>query len=201
MSHSPRPNSTAGHPGDPPAAQLPILFATRCLAKVCRDLNQEVIVVAERPFSVLGIQQIAIGGLDKGALRRLWVDTLGLQPTGTFRSERENVDEDIITAGVGPFKIEVDLMQPIDPDKRPKVHEPSLNHIGLWIDDLPAAVEWLTERGMRFTPGGIRKGAAGFDVCFIHPKGSEESPLSGEGVLIELVQAPADVIEAFAKQA
>lgn len=157
--------------------------------------------MAERPFSVLGIQQIAIGGLDKGALRRLWVDTLGLQPTGTFRSERENVDEDIITAGVGPFKIEVDLMQPIDPDKRPKVHEPSLNHIGLWIDDLPAAVEWLTERGMRFTPGGIRKGAAGFDVCFIHPKGSEESPLSGEGVLIELVQAPADVIEAFAKQA
>lgn len=156
--------------------------------------------MAERPFSVLGIQQIAIGGLDKGALRRLWVDTLGLQPTGTFRSERENVDEDIITAGVGPFKIEVDLMQPIDPDKRPKVHEPSLNHIGLWIDDLPAAVEWLTERGMRFTPGGIRKGAAGFDVCFIHPKGSDESPLSGEGVLIELVQAPADVIEAFAKQ-
>jgi lactoylglutathione lyase len=34
-------------------------------------------------------------------------------------------------------------------------------------------------------------------VCFIHPKGSDELPLSGEGVLIELVQAPADVIAAF----
>jgi len=152
--------------------------------------------VSERPFSVLGIQQIAIGALDKGALRKLWVDTLGLTPTGDFKSEKENVDEDIVTAGAGAFKVEVDLMQPIDPEKRPKVHEPALNHIGLWIDDLHAAVTWLTEQGTRFTPGGIRKGAAGFDVCFIHPKGNDESPIGGEGVLIELVQAPQEVIDA-----
>ena len=38
---------------------------------------------------------------------------------------------------------------------------------------------------------------AGFDVTFIHPKGSAEAPLSGEGVLIELVQAPPAVIDAF----
>ena len=40
---------------------------------------------------------------------------------------------------------------------------------------------------MRFAPGGIRKGAAGFDITFLHPKGNEESPIGGEGVLIELV--------------
>ncbi|HIF64495.1 MAG TPA: VOC family protein [Deltaproteobacteria bacterium] len=157
--------------------------------------------MSDRPFSVLGIQQIAVGSLDKGALRRLWVDTLGLTVTGDFRSEKENVDEDITVAGSGPLKVEVDLMQPIDPEKRPAVHNPPLNHIGLWIDDLAAAVTWLGEQGMRFTPGGIRKGAAGFDVCFIHPKGNEESPISGEGVLIELVQAPEAVIEAFKKVA
>ena len=50
---------------------------------------------------------------------------------------------------------------------------------------------------MRFAPGGIRRGAAGHDVCFIHPRGNEQLPLSGEGVLIELVQAPAEVIAAF----
>ena len=61
-----------------------------------------------------------------------------------------------------------------------------------------AAVEWLAARGVRFTPGGIRKGAGGFDVCFVHPKGSPEAPLGGEGVLIELVQAPPDVIAALA---
>jgi lactoylglutathione lyase len=147
-----------------------------------------------RPFRVLGVQQIAVGGPDKQALRRLWIDILGLVPTGTFRSEAENVDEDIAVVGTGPLTVEVDLMQPLDADRRPKVHEPPLNHIGLWIDRLDAAVEWLTEQGVRFAPGGIRKGAAGFDVCFIHPKGNESAPIGGEGVLIELVQAPPEVI-------
>jgi lactoylglutathione lyase len=153
--------------------------------------------VSDRPFSILGIQQIAVGGLDKQALRRFWVDTLGLTATGSYRSEKENVDEDIVEAGVGAFKVEVDLMQPIDPDARPKVHEPSLNHVGLWVDDLAAAHDWLIALGVRFTPGGIRKGAAGHDVCFIHPKGNAEAPIGAEGVLVELVQAPSEVIEAF----
>ena len=152
--------------------------------------------MSDRPFRVLGLQQIAVGGLDKARLRRLWVDTLGLEPTGTFRSERENVDEDIAVAGSGPLRVEVDLMQPLDPAMSPKVHEPALNHVGLWIDDLAAAVAWLEARGVRFTPGGIRKGASGFDVCFIHPKGNEATPIGGEGVLIELVQAPPEVIAA-----
>jgi lactoylglutathione lyase len=153
--------------------------------------------VSDRPFSVLGIQQIAVGSIDKAPLRRLWIDMLGLSPSGQFRSESENVDEDIAVAGSGPMRVEVDLMQPIDPDKRPKVHDPALNHVGLWIDDLRAAVQWLETNGVRFTPGGIREGAAGHDVCFIHPKGNEASPIGGAGVLIELVQAPDDVIEAF----
>lgn len=153
--------------------------------------------MSDRPFRILGLQQIAIGGLDKGALRNLWVDTLGVEAHGNYKSEKENVDEDIAVLGSGPFKVEVDLMQPIDPEKRPKVNDPALNHIGLWVDDLATAVDWLTTKGMRFTPGGIRKGAAGYDVTFIHPKGNDDFPLSGEGVLIELVQAPADVIAAF----
>ena len=157
--------------------------------------------MSDRPFRVLGLQQIAVGGLDKARLRRLWVDTLGLDAIGTFRSERENVDEDIAVAGSGPLKVEVDLMQPLDPAKSPKVHEPALNHVGLWIDDLAAAVAWLEGRGVRFTPGGVRKGASGFDVCFIHPKGNEATPIGGEGVLIELVQAPPEVVAAFRKVA
>lgn len=152
----------------------------------------------QRPFKVLGIQQIAIGGPDKTRLRKLWVDMLGLEVTGTFSSERENVDEDICALGSGPFKVEVDLMQPLDADKKPAVHATPLNHVGLWIDDLPAAVGWLTAQGVRFAPGGIRTGAAGFDICFMHPKGNEEFPIAGEGVLIELVQAPKEVVKAFA---
>ena len=153
---------------------------------------------SQRPFQVLGIQQIAIGGPDKQKLQKLWVDLFGLQVTGTFRSERENVDEDICALGTGPLKVEVDLMQPLDPEKKPAVHATPLNHIGLWIDDLPTAVEWLSGQGVRFDPGGIRRGGAGFDICFVHPKGNDEFPVGGEGVLIELVQAPPEVVRAFA---
>jgi lactoylglutathione lyase len=71
-----------------------------------------------------------------------------------------------------------------------QVHIPALNHIGLWIDDLEACVEELEGKGIRFTPGGIRKGASGHNVCFIHPK-------SAVGVLVELVQAPQDIIHAL----
>ena len=151
-----------------------------------------------RPFNVLGVQQVAIGGLDKNKLRAFWVDIMGLRYGHSYKSEKENVDEDICETGVGAFTVEVDLMQPIDPDKKPKVHEPALNHIGLWIDDLPTAVAWLEGQGVRFTPGGIRKGAAGYDVCFIHPKGNDDFPIGSEGVLVELVQAPDDVQQAFA---
>jgi hypothetical protein len=80
------------------------------------------------------------------------------------------------------WAVEVDLMAPIDENKSPKPHIPcrafpshlmyhslfrysfdrsmngiALNHFGLWVDDIEAAVKQLTARGMRFAPGGIRK--------------------------------------------
>ena len=154
--------------------------------------------MSNQPFRILGLQQIAIGGPDKQRLRALWVDVLGLAVKSSFVSERENVDEDICALGSGVHAVEVDLMQPLDPNKKPAVHQTPLNHVGLWVDDLAAAVQWMTERGVRFAPGGIRKGAAGHDICFIHPKGNEAFPIGGEGVLIELVQAPPEVVAALA---
>jgi lactoylglutathione lyase len=141
---------------------------------------------AARPFRVLGVQQIAVGALSREPLRTLWCELLGVPRVGEYESERENVVEDILRVG----GVEIDLMQPLDPARAPRVHEPALNHVGLWVDDLRAAYEWLEARGVRFAPGGIRKGAAGHDVCFIHPRASDDKPHSGQGVLIELVQAP-----------
>jgi len=129
----------------------------------------------------------------------LWMDILGLSKIGSYRNVNENVDEDILMLGKcdSMHVVELDLMVPINPNASPRVHSPPLNHIGLWIDDLEAAVCWMEDRGVRFAPGGIRKGASGHDVTFIHPKGNDTSPIGGGGVLIELVQAPEDVIEAL----
>ena len=153
--------------------------------------------MTQKPFRILGLQQIALGAADKSRLARLWVELLGVEIVGQYRSEKENVDEDIGVLGRGAARCEIDLMQPLDPAKKPAVHEPPLNHVGLWVDDLAAAVRWLSAQGVRFAPGGIRKGATGYDICFIHPKADSEHPLGGEGVLIELVQAPPEVIAQY----
>mmetsp|Transcript_42288 Transcript_42288/g.66162 ORF Transcript_42288/g.66162 Transcript_42288/m.66162 type:complete len:193 (+) Transcript_42288:75-653(+) len=158
-------------------------------------------VTAERPFRVLGLQQVAIGAIEKGPLSHLWTEVLGVPKIGSYRAEKENVDEDILRLGNGPLAVEVDLMQPLNPDVAPKVHVPPLNHIGVWVDPLDKAVEHLQALGVRFTPGGIRKGAGGHDVCFVHPKGNEKTPLSGQGVLLELVQAPPEVIAEYERHA
>ena len=149
------------------------------------------------PFSILALQQIAIGNSDKQRLEKLWCELFGIEVVSHYESVKENVHESILRLGKGINAVEIDLMQPIDAEKSPKVHIPPLNHVGLWVDDLVQAVDYLSSKGVRFTPGGIRKGAAGHDVCFIHPKGNESNPIGGEGVLIDLVQAPSEIIAAY----
>jgi len=150
-----------------------------------------------RPFSVLGVQQIALGSRSRAALEPLWVDCFGLARLGHYRSAAENVDEEILDVGLGLGRVEIDLMQPIDTSARPTIHEPALHHVGLWIDELRSAVAWLVQRGVRLAPGGIRRGASGHDVCFVHPKASRYFPICGQGVLIELVQAPATFVAEY----
>ena len=136
-----------------------------------------------RPFKILGVQQVALGNLDKKILSSFWSDALGIPKIGNFRSEKENVDEDILRLGEGDQAVEIDLMQPIDPEKSPKVHKVALNHFGLWVDDLKACVAHLESTGVTIAPGGIRIGAGGLEVAFVHPK-------STGGILLELVQHP-----------
>jgi Glyoxalase/Bleomycin resistance protein/Dioxygenase superfamily len=99
-----------------------------------------------RPFNVLGVQQIALGSRDRRALRTLWVDCLGLTPASTYTSAVENVDEEILSVGLGLGRVEVDLMQPVDEAARPTIHEPALHHVGLWIDALHSAVAGVARR-------------------------------------------------------
>ena len=151
-----------------------------------------------RPFKILGVHHIAIGSPDLGRLRHLWGEVLGLPLGDTFTLASENVTGSIARLGGGAHTVEVDLLQPLDAEKKPAPHLPPLNHIAFWVDHLPQAHAWLSAQGVRFTPGGIRKGAEGREMAFIHPKASDEFPIGGEGVMIELVQAPPAVIAAYA---
>ncbi len=152
-------------------------FARAPRPPVKSGLLQEGAINMTRPFKILGVQQIAIGGPSKDRLRTLLGGTCSASRSpATSSPSARTCDEDITAMGKGPFKVEVDLMQPLDPEKKPAVHTTPLNHVGLWVDDLPKCVEWLTAQGVRFAPGGIRKGAAGYDITFLHPKGNEEFP-------------------------
>lgn len=113
---------------------------------------------------------------------------LGFDIIGMFVFECENVDEDICVIGMGFFKVEVDLMELVDLQKKFVVYIILLNYIGLWIDDLFIVVEWLIGKGVCFVLGGICKGVVGFDIIFLYFKVNDEFLIVGEGVLIELVQ-------------
>ncbi len=148
----------------------------------------------DKPFRILGINHIAISTLNRQGMQQLWVQVFGARADHGFSSEEENVREDVYFLGEPPYQVQIDIMEPIDVAKNPGLTAFPLNHIGLWVDDLPTAFEWMKSKGIRFTSGGIRKGSAGHDVCFIHPKGNADFPIGGGGVLVELVQAPPDVL-------
>ena len=41
-----------------------------------------------RPFKVMGVQQIALGHLDKSVLSAFWSDILGIPKVGNYVSEK-----------------------------------------------------------------------------------------------------------------
>ncbi|HTJ97605.1 MAG TPA: VOC family protein [Rhodocyclaceae bacterium] len=153
--------------------------------------------MSARPFKILGVHHLAIGNADIQRLRHLWGDVLGLSLGENFVLESENVIGCIARLEAGAHTVEVDLLQPLNAESKPAPHLPPLNHIAFWVDHLAEAVTWLVAQGVRFTPGGIRAGANGRMMAFIHPKATDEYPIGGEGVMIELVQAPSEVIVAF----
>ncbi|NRO99005.1 VOC family protein [Paraburkholderia sp. NMBU_R16] len=154
----------------------------------------------EKPFRILGIHHVAIGAANKERLLPLWTDILGARVDHTHTSAAENVSEDICVLGRASHGVEIHLMEPVDSGKKSNVASLALHHIGLWVDDLSSAVSWMQTRGVRIAPGGIRKGASGHDICFIHPKANDDFPVAGEGALIELVQAPPDIVNSARAQ-
>lgn len=87
----------------------------------CQNHSRCLSSTAARPFTILGVQQIAIGCESREPLRALWQTIFGLQPTESVTLEQENVQEDIVQLGPKPYQVEIDLMTPVDVNRSPKV--------------------------------------------------------------------------------
>lgn len=139
---------------------------------------------ARRGESVSIIDHVGIAVNSLRTAVPLYRALLGSEPAGeeTVTSERVRV----AFFGEGPGRVE--LLEPTDDTSAIarflERSGPGLHHVCLRVPDLDAAVERSAEGGATVVPPGIREGAGGARVAFLHPG-------STGGVLLELVEEPA----------
>ena len=134
-------------------------------------------------FKILGVDHIGIAVNDLDETQNFWT-AIGLPCTG-----QETVAEQKVTTTFNPTPngSEIELLAATEPDSPiAKFIEKNggrggIQHIALRVDDLPAAIAELQEKGIRMIDTKPRKGAGGADIAFVHPK-------SAFGVLLELCQ-------------
>ena len=134
-------------------------------------------------FKILGVDHIGIAVNDLDETQNFWT-AIGLPCTG-----QETVAEQKVTTTFNPTPngSEIELLAATEPDSPiAKFIEKNggrggIQHIALRVDDLPAAIAELQEKGIRMIDTKPRMGAGGADIAFVHPK-------STFGVLLELCQ-------------
>ena len=134
-------------------------------------------------FKILGVDHIGVAVNDLDDTQNFWT-AIGLPCTG-----QETVAEQKVTTTFNPTPngSEIELLAATEPDSPiAKFIEKNggrggIQHIALRVDDLPAAIAELQEKGIRMIDTKPRKGAGGADIAFVHPK-------STFGVLLELCQ-------------
>lgn len=124
---------------------------------------------------------IAVNSLEEAI--PLWSGILREEPAG-----REEVpDEGVRVAffGEGPGRIE--LLEPTGADtpvgRFLERRGPGMHHLCLRVPDLERALARARDAGAEILPPGIRSGAGGRRVAFLHPA-------STGGILLELSEAP-----------
>ena len=134
-------------------------------------------------FKILGVDHIGVAVNDLEETQNFWT-AIGLPCTG-----QETVAEQKVTTTFNPTPngSEIELLAATEPDSPiAKFIEKNggrggIQHIALRVDDLPAAIADLQEKGIKMIDTKPRKGAGGADIAFVHPK-------STYGVLLELCQ-------------
>lgn len=128
------------------------------------------------------VHHVALVVRDLEAALAFYRDTLGLPLELVLPIEADGVTIAFLT--VGESKIE--LVQPTDESTGVARFLASrgegFHHVCLEVPDLAAELDRLAARGAQLIDTSVRRGAEG-PVAFIHPS-------SGNGVLVELIEAP-----------
>ncbi len=123
---------------------------------------------------------IAVNALDDGI--RVYEALLGDAPSGRETIASEGVR--VAFFGEGPGRLE--LLEPTGPEtpvgRFLERRGPGLHHVCLSVPDLGEALERAVARGAELLPPGVRTGAGGRKVAFLHPR-------STGGVLLELCES------------
>ncbi len=109
---------------------------------------------------------------------------LGENPAGRETVPSEEVE--VVFFGLGAGRIE--LLEPVGPDspisRFLERRGQGIHHVCLQVPDLETTLTRLAGSGIRPVPPGIRTGAGGLPVAFLHPRDCG-------GVLLELVEVAA----------
>jgi len=116
---------------------------------------------------------------------RFYLDALGLDI-----AETEEVAEQKVRVAMLPIgESRIELLEATSEDspiaRFLEKRGPGIHHIAVRVDDIHVALGDLKQKGARLIDEEPRKGAGGCLVAFVHPS-------STGGVLLELVQSPAE---------
>jgi methylmalonyl-CoA/ethylmalonyl-CoA epimerase len=116
---------------------------------------------------------------------KFYLDALGLD-----LAETEEVAEQKVRVAMLPIgESRIELLEATSADspiaRFLEKRGPGIHHIAVRVDDIHVALSGLRQKGARLIDEEPRKGAGGCLVAFVHPS-------STGGVLLELVQSPAD---------
>jgi methylmalonyl-CoA/ethylmalonyl-CoA epimerase len=116
---------------------------------------------------------------------KFYLDALGLD-----LAETEEVAEQKVRVAMLPIgESRIELLEATSADspiaRFLEKRGPGIHHIAVRVDDIHVALSGLRQQGARLIDEEPRLGAGGCLVAFVHPS-------STGGVLLELVQSPAD---------
>lgn len=139
------------------------------------------------PIDALAVDHVGVAVADLDSAITFYTQTLGGNLEHRERNDDQQIEEAMIVFDRGNRAARIQLIAPLGPEstiaKFLDRNGPGLQQLAIRVADVRVAAEQLRSRGLRLLYDAPRRGTAGSQINFVHPK-------DAGGVLVELVQAP-----------